>query len=223
VELKSSSTTAWRPLWSGLVAAFALIIITFIVRFYINRETRAGMQSATVAQKVGSHLFVIPKSLVEIAGAADYSGVSNPNPNWPKGEYVSLSVHWPDFSPPSAQVDRQDIRIAFLDLAENPITPESTVLQNIQRSHPRLVPARFDLMQLIDDSSRDDTLEYFAHPNDEVTIYIRCSLGTVGGHCQYEFPYLDLRVTVLADWAKLQEWREIHRKTLVFLDKLRRN
>ncbi len=192
-------------------------------------SARAQDQSDSVVQKLASHTYVIPRSILDMVYLPDYSKVANPNPNWPHEAVIRLYVGWPDFGAPSGPAFSENtLTISLGSLEELPITPIDEIIKNMAKAgwNPAFDPAEYNLVELRSSlNERDTTREFIAETDQGGKFLIRCHPPKPGyaGGCQFNAPYEDLQVNVSFWWIHLKEWKRLYEKTVSLIDSIRKD
>ncbi|SEM75030.1 hypothetical protein [Bradyrhizobium sp. OK095] len=191
----------------------------------------AAENSNFITQKIESHSYMIPRDLVETIYKPNYSGVPNPNPNWPHEPVVRLALQWPEFIAPEIgnpqEKARRKINVTLLS------GTVMTVAKTIERLNefnysPEIIGAPYGLRELRSSQSKEFR-EYIASPEEGSEYLIHCdqpeveTLPMLYYSCDYYFEYLDLKINVNFHSPFLSEWRKIHQKTLSLLNRMRKD
>lgn len=184
-----------------------------------------------VTQTLASHTYVIPRDLIEIIYKPDYSGVTNPNPNWSRDPAVRLGLQWPEFTAPTIRDPQERARRKInVSMLEGTVM---TVARGIERLNelnysPEITGAPYGLRELRSGISKEFR-EYIASKDGSRDYLIHCTqpqtvtTPKLYYSCNYYFEYLDLMVNVSFSSPFLSDWREIHQKTLSLLNRMRKD
>jgi len=184
-----------------------------------------------VTQTLASHTYVIPRDLIEMIYKPDYSGVTNPNPNWSRDPVVRLALQWPEFTAPTIgdPQEKAKRKINVTLLAGKVMTVAQTIERLSEFNYsPEITSASYGLRELRSSQSKAFR-EYIASPEDGSEYLIHCNqpeietLPMLYYSCDYYFEYFDLKINVNFHSPFLSNWREIHQKTLSLLNRMRKD
>ncbi|MBU3891004.1 hypothetical protein [Methylosinus sp. KRF6] len=208
-----------------IVAAASALVVTSRQDF-VRRD---NVQQEFVTQKLGAHIYVIPKGILESIYKPDYSRDPNPNPAWPHEAVIRLFVRWPDFSAPpkSNQLDdaKNRLLISLGSLKELPVTSVEKIIANRKNNDSKFAmhQAAFGLTELYDRDTGFGWHRYVASPSPTVEFEIVCfPPGPVGGGCQFEVGYSDLKLVVVFSSDHLIHWKNLYENTTRLIDLLRK-
>lgn len=189
---------------------------------------QADERPASVTEKLASRTCVIPKNLIEMIYKPNYSGVPNPNPNWPHDPVVRLVVRWPEFTASIGGNTQENAKRKIIISLRKGTT--RTIAQSIeslsaQGLKPEISAAQYGLKEFRSDLSRNFR-EYIASPEYGSEFLIHCTQldpARLYSSCNYDFEYFGLEINVYFASPFLSNWQEIHQKTVALLNSIRKD
>lgn len=184
-----------------------------------------------ITQELASHSYVIPRDLIEMIYKPDYSGVSNPNPNWSHDPVVRLALQWPEFTASkSGDLQEKARRKINVTVGAGAVMTVARTIERLNELNysPEISDAPYGLRELRSGLSKEFR-EYIASSDGGTEYLIHCNQPPVEKipmlyySCNYYFEYFDLKVNVYFNSPFLSSWREIHQKTLSLLNSMRKD